>query len=148
MSGFQVLYDDESEEEEEEKPAPEPPAKSPAREAWLGIPEPTNEDNIYIVRGKEKMKHFGEKVVSYGFKGKHSQFWGKCFLCLCSGHSQRFCPLKYCQRCDDYGHSIVVCPYEESNLRAVRHNLRQKPVHPSVTSKNWRRRAARHPPNH
>lgn len=140
MSGFQVLYDEESEEEEENRSLADP-ALSPRDEAWQGIPEPTTEDNIYVVRGKEKMKLFGEKVVTYGFKGKHSQFWGKCFLCLCPGHSQRFCPLKYCQRCDDYGHSIVVCPYEESNLKAVRHNHRQKPVHPSVTSKNWRRRA-------
>ena len=70
MSGFQVLYDEESEEEEENRSLADP-ALSPRDEAWQGIPEPTTEDNIYVVRGKEKMKLFGEKVVTYGFKGKH-----------------------------------------------------------------------------
>ena len=137
MSGFQVLYDEESEEDEDR--LPEPPTTPLKGEPWLGVPEPTDEENIYIVRGKETVKLYGEKVISYGFKENHSQFWGRCFLCMCPGHSQRFCPLKYCQRCDEYGHSIVVCPYEESNLKAVRHNHRHVPVHPSVTSKNWRR---------
>ena len=119
------------------------PTRAPRRR-WTGPPPTKVEENIYIVQGKEKVKIYGDKVIAYGFKENMSQFWGKCFLCQCSGHSQRYCPLKYCQRCDDYGHSIVVCPQGDSNSKIVRQNQKGvRPPHPSVTSKNWREREAR-----
>lgn len=36
-------------------------------------------------------------------------FIGKCYKCGCTGHSQRFCPLRYCSRCGTYGHSSISC---------------------------------------
>ena len=55
--------------------------------------------------------------VEYGLEGvtapqrmrnydlPQTPFFGQCFLCKQSGHSQRFCPLKFCRICRTYGHS-------------------------------------------
>jgi hypothetical protein len=65
-------------------------------------------DRVFIMRGKEKTKMNSERLVVYN-NSKVSLFWGKCFMCGCVGHSQRFCPLKYCTKCQMYSHSVVTC---------------------------------------
>jgi hypothetical protein len=36
-------------------------------------------------------------------------FYGECFYCLYPSHSQKYCPLKQCQKCKKFGHSKTVC---------------------------------------
>ena len=77
-------------------------------------------DNVYIMQGKEKTIMNSERLVVYN-NSKVSLFWGKCFMCGCVGHSQRFCPLKYCTKCQQYSHSVVTC---NPNIRN-RYNYRR-----------------------
>ena len=37
------------------------------------------------------------------------QFYGVCYICGCVGHSQRYCPLKWCTKCSTWGHSPSTC---------------------------------------
>ena len=80
-------------------------------------------NNVYIMKGKEKTIMNSERLVVYN-NSKVSLFWGKCFMCGCVGHSQRFCPLKYCTKCQQYSHSVVTC---NPNIRN-RYNYRRKYV--------------------
>lgn len=95
--------------------------------------------NVFIMHGKEETRMSGEKIVIYN-NSKVSLFWGKCFLCGCVGHSQRYCPLKYCSKCGTYGHSMVTCmdDKEDLNLRTNRMGAGGG-IHPSMTSQNWRK---------
>lgn len=45
-------------------------------------------------------------------------FNGECYLCGMQGHSQNYCPLRYCGHCNGYGHSDKVCPLSAIGLRA------------------------------
>jgi hypothetical protein len=90
------------------------------------------------MRGKETIQRHSERLVVYN-NSKVALFWGKCFLCLCVGHSQRYCPLKYCGKCNTYGHSVVTCANPKNNTIRKHLNLTSgQKVHPSITSKNWR----------
>ena len=67
---------------------------------------------MYVIHpGKETPIFYSDKV----FLSKFSVFWGCCYICHSTGHSQRYCSLKYCSRCgannksNPYGHSVVVC---------------------------------------
>lgn len=95
------------------------------------------DDHQYILYGNETTTFNAEKIFVIN-KSKVSVFWGRCFMCQCVGHSQRFCPLKYCPRCETWGHSIVTCVDKNSNL--ITRSTKPVPyrIHPSMTSKNWR----------
>lgn len=95
------------------------------------------DDHQYILYGNETTVFNAEKLFVIN-KSKVSVFWGRCFMCQCVGHSQRFCPLKYCPRCETWGHSIVTCVDKNSNL--ITRSTKPVPyrIHPSMTSKNWR----------
>lgn len=36
-------------------------------------------------------------------------FFGRCFQCHYMSHSQKYCPLRLCKLCKQYGHSEAVC---------------------------------------
>ena len=36
-------------------------------------------------------------------------FFGRCYNCRILGHSQKFCPLRYCRVCKAWGHTDNVC---------------------------------------
>lgn len=36
-------------------------------------------------------------------------FYGKCFFCNYTGHSQKHCPLKQCKKCKLWGHAEAAC---------------------------------------
>jgi hypothetical protein len=36
-------------------------------------------------------------------------FYGYCYYCDYTKHSQNFCPLRFCYSCHNYGHSSKVC---------------------------------------
>ena len=36
-------------------------------------------------------------------------FFGKCFQCQYMSHSQKYCPLRFCSTCQEYGHSETTC---------------------------------------
>lgn len=36
-------------------------------------------------------------------------FFGKCFECHYMSHSQKYCPLRMCKRCGEFGHAETVC---------------------------------------
>lgn len=95
------------------------------------------DDNQYIIYGNETTVFTAEKMFVVN-KSKVSVFWGRCFMCQCVGHSQRFCPLKYCPRCETWGHSIVTCVDKNSNLITRSTKPAAYRIHPSMTSKNWR----------
>ena len=40
---------------------------------------------------------------------QYVSFFGKCYHCKYSAHSQKYCPLRQCQQCKEYGHSESVC---------------------------------------
>jgi len=95
------------------------------------------DDRQYILYGNETTAFNAEKIFVVN-KSKVSVFWGRCFMCQCVGHSQRFCPLKYCPRCETWGHSIVTCVDKNSNLITRSTKPAAYRIHPSMTSKNWR----------
>ena len=108
-------------------------------EPVVGYTAPYTEikENVFIMHGKEETKMTGEKIVIYN-NSKVSLFWGKCFLCGCVGHSQRYCPLKYCSKCGSYGHSVITCMDRgDLNLRTTA--TTGGGIHPSMTSQNWRK---------
>ena len=37
------------------------------------------------------------------------KFWGTCYLCGNTAHSQNFCPLTRCRTCGAFGHTDKVC---------------------------------------
>lgn len=93
-------------------------------------------DHVFIMRGKEKTKINSERLIVYN-NSKVSLFWGKCFMCGCVGHSQRFCPLKYCTKCQTYSHSVVTC---SPNLKRNRnYNYRRKFVNNYVNHQRRKR---------
>ena len=95
--------------------------------------------NVFIMHGKEETRMSGEKIVIYN-NSKVSLFWGKCFLCGCVGHSQRYCPLKYCSKCGAYGHSMVTCIDNKGDLNLRTNRIASAGgIHPSMTSQNWRK---------
>lgn len=40
---------------------------------------------------------------------QHVSFFGRCYNCKYSAHSQKYCPLRYCKKCKQYGHTEGVC---------------------------------------
>lgn len=44
-----------------------------------------------------------------------SDFQGICYACGVLYHSQSFCPLRFCRRCKQYGHTSRVCPLINDN---------------------------------
>ena len=40
---------------------------------------------------------------------QYVSFFGRCYHCKCSGHSQKYCPLRICKQCKQYGHSELAC---------------------------------------
>ena len=40
---------------------------------------------------------------------QHVSFFGRCYNCKYSAHSQKYCPLRYCKKCNQYGHTESVC---------------------------------------
>ena len=70
----------------------------------------------FIEDGLEKPVFFTQKAYVFNQKFSHNAFYGRCYLCGCPGHSQRYCSLKYCAACDTYGHSPLTCP-DYPNIR-------------------------------
>ncbi len=70
-----------------------------------------DENNIEIEYGNEKPVFPTSKVELYNKKFGLGMglFYGRCFICGCAGHSQSFCPIKWCQKCHQYGHSQTNC---------------------------------------
>ena len=65
----------------------------------------------------------GKEIIQYNFteggggthslscsNNNHVSFFGKCYHCRYSAHSQKYCPLRFCKLCNEYGHSEIVCP--------------------------------------
>lgn len=44
-------------------------------------------------------------------------FFGRCFQCQYMSHSQKYCPLRQCKACKQYGHSETVCRRQKSAVR-------------------------------
>jgi len=49
-----------------------------------------------------------------------STFYGTCFNCQYKSHSQKFCPLRRCGACKQYGHADAWCPQTRSFSAAAR----------------------------
>ena len=77
-------------------------------EATTATPD-TDFEGTRIDPGEEPPVFFRQKAYIFNRKFSSATFFGRCFLCGCAGHSQRYCPLKYCAACDEYGHSVVCC---------------------------------------
>ena len=136
MFGYNLLLDDDTDSDSDDKIS----GNENSNETSEVIEEYTApyrqiKENVFIMKGKEAIQMNSEKIIIYN-KTKVSLFWGKCFLCGCIGHSQRYCPLKYCSKCQSYGHSLITC-VDDSNLKI---NQVKSSIHPSMTSKNWRRK--------
>ena len=66
--------------------------------------------HIIVEMGGEKPVFAATKAYMFNSaKFSQIQFFGRCFLCAYAGHSQRYCALKYCVACDQFGHSVVCC---------------------------------------
>ena len=61
--------------------------------------------DIEIDHGQERIADVQNSV----FKQDQPSFYGYCYYCDYSRHSQNYCPLRYCQFCKSYGHSSKVC---------------------------------------
>ena len=40
---------------------------------------------------------------------QYISFFGRCYHCKYLGHSQKYCPLRLCKRCQRYGHGEYAC---------------------------------------
>jgi hypothetical protein len=66
--------------------------------------------HIIVEMGSETPVFAATKAYMFNSaKFSQIQFFGRCFLCAYAGHSQRYCALKYCVACDQFGHSVVCC---------------------------------------
>jgi hypothetical protein len=64
------------------------------------------------------------------------RFYGNCFNCQYSSHSQKYCPLKKCLSCGEFGHSSFVCT--AFTLHTSGNRFRD-----SSSSLNWRLRESK-----
>jgi hypothetical protein len=48
-----------------------------------------------------------------------SSFYGYCYLCGYSRHSQMYCPLRFCTTCKQYGHSSKVCHHHHQSNKPL-----------------------------
>ena len=77
----------------------------------MQYPKSFKEDTLdyTVMRGKENI---AQPLIAVG-GGKHRNmaptFYGKCYYCHYSSHSQKLCPLRYCVTCRQYGHSELAC---------------------------------------
>lgn len=135
MSNFKVFQEQISDSESDTEITEKPNEQEETLKKYQAPYEKIN-DHVYIMRGKEKTQMNSERLVVYN-NSKVSLFWGKCFMCGCVGHSQRFCPLKYCTKCQTYSHSVVTC---SPNLRRYRNSYnRRKYANKYVNHNNFRR---------
>ena len=70
--------------------------------------------HYHLEIGKETIVYFSNPVSMSKFSQfsnplQHVSFFGKCYHCKYSAHSQKYCPLRYCKLCKAYGHSEMVC---------------------------------------
>ena len=63
-------------------------------------------------------------------------FLGYCYFCDCPKHSQNYCPLRFCQLCNVYGHSARVC---SKNSAHGNDNWRRSTRHSSNPFKFWKK---------
>jgi len=98
---------------------------------------------ILVEEGKEPPQFSASKAYLFNTQFSQVRFFGRCFLCGCPGHSQRYCALKYCAHCDSYGHSIVCCGRQNFQIQLQRKKSFQRfvsRVHPEHRqSKNTKR---------
>ena len=88
--------------------------------------EATQAEGTHCQGGKGKSTeyhlHVGKETIQYalptnnassmGLKAhplQYVSFFGKCYHCRYSAHSQKYCPLRLCKQCKQYGHSESVC---------------------------------------
>jgi hypothetical protein len=66
-----------------------------------------------VKRGKQEISLRPLRSHSLGApsanQGPTFHFYGECFYCMYPSHSQKYCPLKQCKRCMNFGHSQSVC---------------------------------------
>lgn len=97
VNRFAVLVQSESEEEdagEAEPPVPPPRTTfslTHGRRLLAVQTEPTAADNMATP---------GLNTIS---------FFGRCFQCHYMSHSQKYCPLRQCKTCKEFGHSEIMC---------------------------------------
>jgi hypothetical protein len=60
-----------------------------------------------------------------------SSFFGYCYFCDYSRHSQNHCPLRKCRECRNYGHSEKVCPELKKKLYSWRNPQ-------NISTQTWR----------
>ena len=94
MFSLLMSEDEEDEIEPTEQSAPSPKASSYTHPKFT------------IVKGHCQPVFHADKG---GFLSKMSIFYGRCYLCFSVGHSQKWCCLKWCPRCGQFGHSAVTC---------------------------------------
>ena len=94
---FSLLMSDD--EEEEQETVDDKPVQAPKTCSHSKYPTFT------ITKGSCQPIFHADK----GFLSKMSIFYGRCYLCFSVGHSQKWCSLKFCPRCGQFGHSAVTC---------------------------------------
>lgn len=75
---------------------------------------------ILVEEGKEPPQFAASKAYLFNTQFSQVRFFGRCFLCGCPGHSQRYCALKYCAHCDSYGHSMICCGRQNFQIEIQR----------------------------
>jgi len=121
-------------------------------------------NNLIIVdEGKEPPQFSASKAYLFNTQFSQVRFFGRCFLCGCPGHSQRYCALKYCAHCDSYGHSMVCCGRQNFQIqiqrkksfqrlvRRVNHNRQSKPTKrtkPTQQQQQQQQQQHQHPNKH
>lgn len=70
-------------------------------------------------------------------------FYGRCFSCQYMAHSQKYCPLRQCQSCKEYGHSEIVCVPSRapssfsSSSSPFSPQPTESPAPPAPTTRTW-----------
>ena len=93
-------------------------SSSPAQKSPEDVDCPTN--TMLVEEGDEPPQFAASKAYLFNTQFSQVRFFGRCFLCGCPGHSQRYCALKYCAHCDEYGHSIVCCGRQNFQIQIQR----------------------------
>lgn len=108
---FAILLEEDEEDEERDmnKPPPQPPPKKHVC--------------IYsLTTGSESVQHVKAVPVQHLNERQSAlnaiSFFGRCFQCQYMSHSQKYCPLRQCKACKQYGHSETVCRRQKSAGRA------------------------------
>lgn len=104
VNRFAALIETESEEEEDK--ASSSSSSSPASSS------PVTRTTFSLTHGRRLLAPQTEPTAADNMATPSLNtisFFGRCFQCHYMSHSQKYCPLRQCKTCKEFGHSEIMC---------------------------------------